>query len=323
MSGDVVNRQDEAIRRALGALRADEDPDHPGHEVLEAYVEGRLSPDERAEVDRLAARSVIVAEDLADLQAVSTALATPRSRGFGRARIAAMAAVAACAVLGVWLTGRPALQDSLRAVTQLTAAEQDRVTAALSRGRVNVPASAAALIRPEGTLLGAPVSVAAVTLIGPTGTYLSTARPAFTWSDASADAYTVAVFDENFAEVARSPRVTGTSWTPAADLPRSKTYSWQLTVHRGNRDDIEPKPPRPEARFAIVDQATEAAVEAMRQRLADEPLALGVLLAESGLLDAARQQLERAAAAPADAETARRLLDSLNQGTPITTKPAQ
>jgi hypothetical protein len=320
-----VSNQDEAVRQALRAFGADDALDHPGHEVLEAYVEGRLSEDDRAAVDRLAARSVIVAEDLADLRAVhTTLLAQPAARRDPRwGRFVAIAAVAASLALGVWLTSRPSAPTAVPVATQLAQAEQDRLAEAIARGRLNVPASAAALVRPEGTLLGATVSAAPVTLMEPAGTYLTSARPTFTWTDAGADAYTVAVFDENFTEVARSPRVSGTSWTPEADLPRSKTYSWQVTVHRGTRDEIEPKPPRPEARFAILEGGTAGSLDEIRLRLSGEPLALGVILAEAGVLTEARRELERAAAVPATADVARRLLDSLPQGTPITTKPAQ
>ena len=73
----------------------------------------------------------------------------------------------------------------------------------------------------------------------------------------------------------------------------------------------------------MVDAATAEKLTALRSRLADEPLSLGVLLAEAGLIDDARVELARAADTPESSELARRLIDSLDQGTPITTKPAQ
>jgi hypothetical protein len=61
----------------------------------------------------------------------------------------------------------------------------------------------------------------------------------------------------------------------------------------------------------------------MQARLNADPLSLGILLADEGLMVEAKRQLLRAAAAPQTADAAGRLLAPLNQGTPITTKPAQ
>jgi hypothetical protein len=333
-----VSSQDDAVRRALSALRTDEAIEHPGQDVLEAYVEGRLSPEDRQAVDRLAAQSAIVAEDLADLQAVhqvlsqgrQVATATPREEGpveglnIQWGRIAAAAAVAASILVGVWLT-RPApatLTVPQQAASALTADEQARVTSVLTAGRIVLAPQIAALNPPEGTLLGATAQPPRFRLRAPTGTAVMTPRPAFTWDDAGADAYTIAVFDQTFSEVARA-RISATTWVPDTDLPRGSTYAWQVTAHFVNSNDTEPKPPRPEARFTVVDAATAEKLAALRARLSDEPLSLGVLLAEAGLIADARVALARAADMPESSALAQRLIDSLNQGTPITTKPAQ
>jgi hypothetical protein len=328
-----VNSQDEAVRRALDALRTDEAMEHPGQDVLEAYVEGRLSHEDRVAVDRLAAQSAIVAEDIADLQAVHGALTLSESRRdsistarvVGRntywGRIAAVAAVAASIMIGVWLA-RPAPVAVPQRASVLTADEAARVKSAIAAGRITLAPQIAALNPPAGTLLGATEQEPRFRLRAPTGTAVLTGRPSFSWDDAGADAYTIAVFDPNFSEVARA-RIRGTTWTPDTDLPRGSTYVWQVTAHVGNVNDTEPKPPRPEARFAVVDAATAEKFMALRTRLSDEPLSLGVLLAEAGLISDARVELERAADVPESSELARRLIDSLDQGTPITTKPAQ
>jgi uncharacterized protein YyaL (SSP411 family) len=88
---------------------------------------------------------------------------------------------------------------------------------------------------------------------------------------------------------------------------------------------MAPAPPQPEARFSIVDAKTAEAVAERRTRLAHVSLALGVLLADSGLMIDARAELIRATEIPATAEAARKLLESIgrDQGTPTTTKPAQ
>jgi len=132
----------------------------------------------------------------------------------------------------------------------------------------------------------------------------------------------VAVFDQNFSEVARA-RVTGTSWRPDVDLARDATYSWQVTAKRGSQNITEPRPPRPEARFHVVDASMVDEVHDLRRRLDRQPLALGILLAERGLIADARAALMRARSIPETADAAGRLLGSLDQGTPTTTKPAQ
>jgi len=319
-----VNRQDEAIRGALGALRPEDE--HPGHELLEAYVEGRLTPEQRAEIDQLAARSQVVAEDLADLQTVNDALRLEPSRlhrGGSRSvqlrwgRGAALAALAASVVFAVWI-----FNQGVQAPTRVVSTDEaERVRLAVTSGRVTLPAQIVSLRPVEGTLLGA-AQPAAFRLQTPVGTAVPSQRPLFTWDDARAEAYTVAVFDQSFSEVARG-RTNSTSWQPDVDLRRGGTYSWQVTAHRGSEDITEPKPPRPEARFTIVDAATADRIAEMQTRLANEPLTLGVLLAESGLIDEARVQLSRASRLPESRAVAARLLESLDQGTPITTKPAQ
>ena len=307
------------VRRALDALQPGTD-EHPGMETLEAYVEGRLSPAERTRVDAMASRSDIVAEDLADLQAVHESLAAlPVARRDIRWRgLAAGAAIAATILIAVVVSRRESTtRDEIgtNSIAAITAAEQARVDAATKAGRIELPANVTALVRPPGTLLGAPAATAFGPLT-PVGTAVRSPRPSFSWSDAGADAYTVAVFDANFAEIARSARVSGTSWTPATDLPRATSLVWQVTAHRRTGDTTEPRPPQPEARFSVLDASTVARVEEQAARLADHPLALGVLLAEVGLISDARAELARAANDAATADVAKQLLSSLDATAP-------
>lgn len=314
-----MSNQTEAIRRALSALRPGDE--HPGHEVLEAYVDGRLSADQRADVERLAAASRIVAEDLADLRAMrDTLVPQPVAvRHFTWGRVAAIGAIAATVIIGVWIS-KPT--PARAPVSVVSSAEAERVRQATASGRIALPAAVTALRAADGTLLGA-AEPASFRLQTPVGSAVLSTRPSFTWDDAPAESYTVAVFDQNFLEVARG-NTNDTSWRPDVDLPRGGPYSWQVTAHRGASHTTEPKPPRPEARFMIVDETTASRIAELQTRLANEPLTLGVLLAEEGLIVDARIQLSRAAEQhPEIADVARRLWSSLDQGTPITTKPAQ
>jgi hypothetical protein len=121
------------------------------------------------------------------------------------------------------------------------------------------------------------------------------------------------VYDERFNEIARSAAITGTSWTPAGALPRGATLAWQVTAHLPSRDVLAPTPPQPEARFQVVDSATAELMAGQRARLANEPLALGILSANAGLIDDAAAALRRAAEQPATAERAKALLASLKR----------
>jgi hypothetical protein len=315
-----VSRDEAAIRRARRALESAADEagqtEHPGIESLEAYVEGRLSAEDRARLDELAARLPMVAEDLADLRSVQAQLASPplASRSLRWGRVAAAAAIAATLALGVWLTVRSTAPPDAAAPATIAALTQDeraRVDGIVAAGRITVPAAVAALNRPAGTLLGTSSVPATLSPVMPLGTAVRSTRPSFTWTDAGADAYTVAIFDERFTEVARSPRIAGTSWTPAADLQRGGSYLWQVTAHRAAGDLTAPQPPNPEARFVVIDAATAARIDALEGRASSDPLAFGILLADAGLVIDARAQLERAARVPATADAARRLLDSL------------
>lgn len=319
-----MTSRDDAVRRSLRALRPEAADEHPGTEALAAYVEGRLSADERAAIARLAASSPTVAEDLADLQAVHRTLsAQPAARRDVRwGRAAAIAAIAASAVLGVWLTRPTGRVEVPPAVTRLEQGEQDRVRQAIARGRLELTPSAAGLRSRDGMLLGS-AAPASFGPLSPVGTAVLSRRPTFTWSSNGADAYTVAIFDEHFTEVARSPRLQATSWTPSVDLALDGRYVWQVTAHRGTVEDTEPKPPRAEARFAVTNATIESEMKRTIARLKDEPLALGILLAEYGFIDDGRAALQRAAGDRRTADDARRLLESLDQGTPMATKPAQ
>jgi hypothetical protein len=152
-----------------------------------------------------------------------------------------------------------------------------------------------------------------VTQPTPVGTAVTATTPAFAWTPVKdATAYDVAVFDERFNEVASATGVTGTTWTPSAALPRGVTLSWQVTAHVAGRTVLAPVPPQPEARFLVVDARVEAAVAADRQRLAADPVALAVLLAERGLFADAFAALNRAPAG-APAAKVRAAIDALTR----------
>jgi hypothetical protein len=343
-----MSDQDAEIRRARRAFQealASDGVEHPGYEAIEAYVDGTLDPAERARIEQLAEQSSAVAEDIADLDAVRRAIGDHKTPVRVRRNIpwAGVAAAAAAGfVAAVWIGvmrnepapaptagGTVAAPASMFAGSNLSNEERTAVENAVATGTLNVPAAVVALNTKRGTLLGAGESRNPFNPVTPIATAVLSTRPTFEWSAADADRYTITVVDDTFTEVARGARVSGTSWTPSIDLPRGATYRWQVTAHRAAGDVTIPAPPQPEARFSIVDAPTAEAVRGQRERLSQSPLALGVLMADAGLLIDARAELQRAIEIPATADAAKKLLDAISptisrdQGTPTTMKPAQ
>jgi len=331
-----VTERNADLHRAAAALsrgispRPDDD-DHPAYETLEALVDARLHPAEVEAVQAHVNLCTVCAEDVADLSALRTAMQPPApalAPAPARRRLVVIAAsIAATIVLAVWLSDRggPAEPASPPLATvppaapagpasRLTPEEQSVVASAAQSGRLPVPADVASLAGSVGTLLGEPTAGGPLRALMPVGTVVLAARPGFAWSALpGARAYTVAVFDEQFTEVARSARLTTTAWTPDVDLPPGRTLSWQVTAHLSTGDVNGPAPPQPEARFRVIDARTAAITMDQLSRLTNEPLALGILLARSGLLLEAARLLERAVADEATRAQAQTLLADLQR----------
>lgn len=322
-----VNVQRAAKALRAGVMAAPGDLDHPAYQELEALVAGALSDIDREIVESHIALCAQCSEDVADLSAMRQSIAgqtAAMSRKWHGPAIAA--GIAASLAVAIWL-GRlpaapppapreaPASEASMPPATQDSLSQEERgaVERAIAAGRIDVPAIVRSLRTEPSTLLGEP-SGAALRPIGPVGTAVSSTRPTFRWQPvAGARAYSVAVFNDRFTEVARAVRINGTSWTPDADLPRDQELAWQVTAHRDGSDIIGPAPPQPEARFRIADEATAEQARQLSVRLAARPLQRGILLGRLGLLDEARDRLGEAAADPQTAPDAQRLLKALDR----------
>jgi hypothetical protein len=344
-----IRRASEALRQAIAA-RPD-DFEHPGYEQLEALVDGRLTGADREVVDAHVQACEICMQDVTDLSSVRDAIRppaiAPARTGTNMPSRLLQIAAAIIAVVGLAMFVRrqlistptdapdlqvrsaagpegPALQKSpsptpgapdlqVRGMA-LTADERAIVDRVLSSGHLEMPASVRALTAPTGTLLGAAEVSTSLKPLSPIGTAVLSVTPTFAWRPiAGAVSYTVAVFDEQFQEVGRSPRITETSWTPATALPRGATLAWQVTAHFEGRDVLAPEPPQPEARFLVVDEATASTLAAEQTRLSDQPLVLGVLLAKAGAFDDAARELTRAAGRADTADRAKALLANLKR----------
>jgi len=324
-----VSERNEQTSRAFGALiggiaAVPGDSDHPGYEALEALVDGRLDAVDREVVETHVALCGQCAEDVADLRSTRDAMTPAIPARPSRWRVPAVAAAAAAVVFAVWTmrqTAAPvepvpvAVTSPAPSATPVAtstpiplspdeAALIDRVKAA---GRLEIPASIAGLKGAPGTLLGDATATTVVPLV-PIGTAVAALRPSFSWNVVpGAQAYSVAIFDDQFRPVARSSRIGDVTWTPTDNLPRERTLIWQVTAHLSGSDVTGPAPPQPEARFRIVDEPTAASIADLRERLASRPLDLAILLARAGLVADAAIELRRAESDPATAAAAKAL----------------
>lgn len=329
------HRDERDVGRVLSAALAatPDDFEHPAHDQLSALVDGRLHEADREWVETHLELCRVCAEDVADLAEMRASVRHAGDVAFVPSRpwlkpAIGFGAVAAGLALVVWLGGRrtdpvtpagqiasaPATPDvPAPAVSPATAEEQALVARALASGRIELPADASLLRGQVGTLLGPGAAAAPLTPAAPVATMVSGARPRFAWTALpNATGYTVAVFDDRFNQVAQSGPLSGLSWSPGSDLPRGRVLAWQVTAHAPGGDVVSPAPPQPEARFVVLSSADAAAVQAQRERLAHDPLALGLVLAKAGLFDEARVSLERALTdARYSADAVRALLQQL------------
>jgi hypothetical protein len=326
---DVTDPQQ--VHRAVSSLRRAIAPEagdfaHPDHDALIAFAELRLDEADREIVVSHIAVCAQCAEDVRDISDMRGQMAAPplAPKHTWKYLVASAAAIAAVLIIAIVLR-RPDQRISTKEISSVSAPsasprdavlsseEQSLVASATATGRVDLPANVRALAGTVGQLLGSSASPSVMQPMSPSGTVVANGTPQFSWrAVAGAASYRVAVFDEHFREVASSGSIASTSWTPSAPLPANATLAWQVTAHLSNGSEVlAPAPPQPEARFSVLDAASAEKIAALRARLTDQPIALGILLAKSGLLDDAAREFDRAAAQPSQAALAAQLHASL------------
>jgi len=144
-------------------------------------------------------------------------------------------------------------------------------------------------------------------VMDPVGVVLMTNQPAFRWSAMEgATGYVVEVYDEQFKRVASSPQLTSLSWTTT--LPNGKVYSWQVKATKNGQEMTSPRPPAPQAKFRVLDQAKVNELARARRAYGSSHLTLGLLYAEAGLLKEAETEFRALRRANPNSELARSLL---------------
>ena len=146
----------------------------------------------------------------------------------------------------------------------------------------------------------------------PTDVVVETDRPTFRWRALEgAHAYIVTVFDDKLRKVAGSEPVNGTKWTTPNSLARGVVYSWQVSALKAGETVVSPKPPLPEARFKILDQAAVAALAKLKQSAGSSHLVMGVFYWKHGLIEEAEREFKALANANPNSPAAAELLASI------------
>jgi len=106
--------------------------------------------------------------------------------------------------------------------------------------------------------------------------------------------------------IASSPQVSVTSWTTT--LPRGKVYAWQVKATKDGQEITWPRPPAPQAKFRVIDQAKANELARAKRAYGSSHLTLGLLYADAGLLKEAEQELRLVRRANPNSELATKLL---------------
>lgn len=127
----------------------------------------------------------------------------------------------------------------------------------------------------------------------PVGTALLSDRPTFSWEQAKeASTYQVIITDRDGGAVDVSPSISSTIWKADKALPTGQVLKWQVkAIANGTSAGTSPNGG---ARFRVLDPARAAQIRDAQKTFADQPLALGILYAQAGMLDEAQRALEKA-----------------------------
>ena len=186
---------------------------------------------------------------------------------------------------------------------------QNLIKKALTSKQLERSAQLEGLSRPSSSLMGSNDREREFSVIGPAGTVLLTDRPTFSWvALAGATGYVVEVYDSNFKLVVASDQVSKTTWSAPEALSRGSVYSWQVKALKDGAEITSPRPPAPQAKFRILDQAKAAEIYKAKRSYGSSHLVLGMLYSDAGLLREAEQEFRLLLKANPDSEIARSLL---------------
>ena len=198
-------------------------------------------------------------------------------------------------------------QGKLSGADSLPPAYQNLVTKALSTQRIERSPVLQGLTRPPSALMGSGDPNSQFSVVGPAGDVLLSNQPTFRWKAMEgANGYVVEVYDPQFKLVASSPQLTDLSWTTT--LARGNIYSWQVKAIKDGEEVTAPRPPAPQAKFRVVDEAKANELARAKRSFGTSHLTLGLLYADAGLLDEAEREFRLLRNANPNSDLARNLL---------------
>ncbi len=201
-------------------------------------------------------------------------------------------------------------QGKLSGADDLPPAYQELVKKTLSTGRLEKSSQLQGLTRPPSSLMGSDNQPNEFAVLEPVGNVLLTNQPTFRWSPmGGATGYVVEVYDEKFVPVASSPQLAGLTWTTT--VPRGKVYSWQVRALKDGEEITSPRPPAPQAKFRVIDQAKANELANARRAYPSSHLTLGLLYADAGLLREAEQEFRLLQKSNPNSDLARNLLQQV------------
>jgi hypothetical protein len=184
---------------------------------------------------------------------------------------------------------------------------EDRVKKVLASQKLERSSQLQGLTRPSSTLMGSDNKSLPFAVSEPVGNVVLSNQPTFRWSTLEgATGYVVEVYDDQFKLVASSPELTNRSWTTS--LARGKVYSWQVKAIKDGQEVTSPRPPAPQAKFRVLDQAKANEIAKAKRAYGSSHLTLGLLYADAGLLREAEQEFRLLRRANPDSDVARNLL---------------
>ena len=200
-------------------------------------------------------------------------------------------------------------EGKLSGADNLPPAYQGLLKKALTSQRIERSSQLQGLTRASSTLMGVDNKQREFAVLEPVGNVVLSNQPAFRWSALEgATGYVVEVYDDQFKLVASSPEVANRSWTVPQSLARGKVYSWQVKAIKDGQEVTSPRPPAPQAKFRVLDQAKANEIAKAKRDFASSHLTLGLLYADAGLLREAEQEFRLLRRANPNSDVARNLL---------------
>jgi hypothetical protein len=201
-------------------------------------------------------------------------------------------------------------EGNLSGADQLPPAYQQMIRRALAGQELGRSPLLAGLMAPgDKPRDGAEVGRVEFSVIEPVGSVTLSARPTFRWSQLNgATGYVVEVYDERFGLATTSPQITDHSWTAPKPLKRGGIYYWQVKAVKDGRELKAPRAPAPQAKFRILDAARANELAQARRAYSSWRLILGLLYAQSGLLDEAEREFRALQENNPNSEQVQRLL---------------